>query len=140
MRTTTKRAAPPSAKRFILLDSARDSCKRLGAEQTFRVRKVGELHEALRNSTPESIWIVMRSLWAGPLVGAVCSHFMQNKKGPALGDLLMVEPPRSELIPSLHGQFRRVVGEVPSFRCCRQSNSWKCLPAPQSRPVCRWDC
>lgn len=116
MRARTKTAVPPSAKRFILLDAARDSWKRLGAEQTFRVRKVGQLNEALRNSTPESIWIVMRSLWVEPLVGAVCSHFMENKKGHALGDLLMVEPPRSELIPSLHGQFRRVVGEVPSFR------------------------
>ena len=85
-------------------------------EQTFQVRKVGELSDALRHSTPESIWIVMRSLWVEPLVGAVCSHFMQNRKGPVLGDLLMVESPRSELLPSLHGQFRRVVGEVPSFR------------------------
>ena len=135
MRTTAKRAAPPSAKRFILLDSTRDACKRLGAEETFRVRKVGELGEALRNSTPESTWIVMRSLWVEPLVGAVCSHFMQNKTGPALGDLLMVEPPRSELIPSLHGQFRRVVGEVPSFRMLPSEQLMEVL-ASATKPTC----
>ena len=32
------------------------------------------------------------------------------------GRLVVLEPPRFELIPSLHSQFRRVAGEVPSFK------------------------
>ena len=60
---------------------------------------------------------------------------MQNKKGPALGDLLMVEPPRSELIPSLHGQFRRVVGEVPSFRMLPSEQLMEVL-ASATKPTC----
>jgi len=88
----------------------------LGRAQTFCVRKVCELDEAFRHSSQDSLWIVMRSRWAEPLLGAACSHFVQHQERLALGDLLMLEPPRSELIPSLHSQFHRVVGEVPSFK------------------------
>jgi hypothetical protein len=116
MRTTTKKAPSLSFKRFILLDSIRNPCKPLGRAQTFRVRKIRELSEAFRHSSQDSVWIVMRSRWAEPLLGAACSHFIQYQERPVLGDLLLLEPPRSELIPSLHSQFRRVAGEVPSFK------------------------
>jgi hypothetical protein len=112
----TKKAPSPAFKRFILLDSTRNPCAQLGRAQTFCVRKVRELDEAFRHSSLDSLWIVVRSRWAEPLLGAACSHFVQYQERLALGDLLMLEPPRSELIPSLHSQFRRVVGEVPSFK------------------------
>jgi hypothetical protein len=116
MSTTVKKDTSPAVKRFILLDSTRNACKRLAREHTFFVRKVSELEEAFRHSSQDSLWIAIRSRWAEPLLRAVCAHFVQDQEELALGDLLMLEPPRSELIPSLHSQFRRVVGEVPSFK------------------------
>ena len=116
MSTITKKSPIPAVKRFILLDSARSAYKRLDREQTFCVRKVRELDEAFRHSSQDSLWIVMHSRWAEPLLEAACARFVQYQERLVLGDLLMLEPPRSELIPSLHSQFRRVAGEVPSFK------------------------
>jgi hypothetical protein len=116
MSTVVKKNAGPAVKRFILLDPTRMACQRLAKEETFCVRKVGQLDEAFRHSSPDSLWIAMRSEWTERLSGAACARFIHYQERPVLGDLLMLEPPRSEMIPSLHSQFRRVVGEVPSFR------------------------
>lgn len=105
------------ARRFVVLDSSKRFRDRLGEEWALRVSKKKELPAALAQASEETVWIVVRAKWAEPLLEAVSAHALQRQKRMTFGDVLMLQPPaRTELVPPLHSQFRRVVGEVPHFR------------------------
>ena len=100
---------------FVVVDGRQRLATQLGPDRTFRVTKDADLNEAFRHSLSESVWIVApRSVER--LIKAASSFFVGHPKPRFLGDLLMLAPPRSEVLPSLHGYFRTVVGEVPSFK------------------------
>lgn len=100
---------------FIVLDTRQRLAAQLGADRTFQVTKTTDLSDAFLHAVGESVWIVAPS-WTERLVKAACFFFIKHPRKRALGDLLMLAPPRSGVVPSLHGYFRSVVGEVPSFK------------------------
>jgi hypothetical protein len=105
------------AKQFVVLDSSKSFHRRLGEQWSMQVSKMRELTEAIQHSSIKTVWIVTRSRWAELLSKAVSSNMLKEQKSMNFGDLLMLEPPaRNEILPSLHSQFRRVVGEVREFR------------------------
>jgi hypothetical protein len=105
------------AKQFVVLDSSKTFRRRLGEQGSIQVSKKGELADALQQSSEETVWIVIRPGWTELLLEAVTAHALQQQKSMTFGDLLLLQPAaRLELLPPLHSQFRRVVGEVPEFR------------------------
>lgn len=100
---------------FVVADGRRRLATQLGADRTFRVTRDADLAEAFRRSLSDSVWIVAPR-WVERLIKVASSFFVGHPKPKILGDLLMLAPPRSEVLPSLHGYFRTVVGEVPSVK------------------------
>jgi len=118
MRKTSGRHEIDSAVRFFVLDHGTRFSKQLGLSRTCSISRLSLLDGALLRSSKESLWIVMRAAWTERLLGAATSLSLQRHgRRHAFGDLLMLQPtPHNESIPSLHSCFRRVVGEVPSFK------------------------
>ena len=100
---------------FIVLDTRQHLAAQLGADRTFQVTRTKDLTDAFLHAVGESVWIVAPR-WTERLVKAASAFFIEHPKQRALGDLFMLAPPRSGVVPSLHGFFRTVVGEVPSFK------------------------
>jgi hypothetical protein len=106
-----------SSTAFVVVDSPRSFRKRLGERRTVRVTTRRGLDGAFRRTSKDTVWIVNTSKWVEPLLRAAMSHSLRHQRTTVFGDLLMLEPAaRTELLPQLHSQFRRVVGEVPYFR------------------------
>jgi hypothetical protein len=105
------------AKQFIVLDSSKTFRRRLGEHWSVQVSKKDEIPDVLLEASDLTIWIVAKSHWTEPLLEAVSEHALQHQRSMTFGDVLMLQPAaRTELVPPLHGHFRRVVGEVPHFR------------------------
>jgi hypothetical protein len=105
------------AEQFVVLDSSKAFRKRLGEKSSLQISKRNELPDVLLQTSDRTIWIVGKCVWAESLLDAVSFHAMQQQKSMMFGDVLMLEPAaRLELLPPLHSQFRRVVGDVPEFR------------------------
>lgn len=117
MSNLTSKPANRITKQFVVLDSSNSFRKRLGEQWSMQVSKKNELPNALLQTSDRTVWIAAKSSWAGWLSKAVSLHSLQQQKSMNYGDLLMLEPPvRNQLLPSLHSQFRRVVGEVQEFQ------------------------
>ncbi|HUY33471.1 MAG TPA: helix-turn-helix transcriptional regulator [Pirellulales bacterium] len=116
MSKTARKQTIESGWEFIVLDSGRRFPARLGMARTCWVRNIAKLYDAFIRSPDECVWIVTPH-WTERLLKAASAHFLRHQeRARSLGDLLMLAPPRNELVPSLHSYFRRVVGEVPSFK------------------------
>ena len=105
------------SKQFIVLDSSKNFRTRLGEQSSMQVSKKNELADALQQASETTVWILVLSKWVEPLLEAASVHALQQQRSMAFGDVLMLQPAtRTEVLPSLHSQFRRVIGEVPHFR------------------------
>jgi hypothetical protein len=117
MRKTISTHTNRIAKQFIVLDSSNTFCRRLGEQWSVQISKKKELPDVLFQTSDSTVWIVTKSRWIELLLEAVSFHALKQQKSMTFGSLLMLQPAaRSELLPPLHSQFRRVIGEVPHFR------------------------
>ncbi len=110
-------------KQFVVLGPSGALHRRLGEQRSAQVSKWDELSEVLLQASDRprkadtTVWIAANSRWTELLLQAVSLLTLRRQKVTNFGDLLLLEPPaRYELLPSLHSQFRRVVGEVREFR------------------------
>lgn len=120
---TKKRAAGAKAKGrsrdWIVLGHGQALQNQFGVHGTVmqRVSRRDDLAAALSQSTANSLWIVASESWTDHLLKATSVYSSQHRSKGFLGDLILCEAPsRHEVLPSLHTLFRRVVGEVPSFK------------------------
>lgn len=100
---------------FVVLDSSKRFHARLGGNRSLWVSKSGQLSDALSGSSNETVWIVTAAQWTDRLAAAAAMHCLHHPKQAGFGNLLLLKPPRQEVLPSLYGLFRRIVGEVSSF-------------------------
>lgn len=115
---------------FIVLDSGRHFPERLGADRTFWVSRTQELDDALRHSSKESVWIVMRTSWMQRLLDAILGSGHQAKRSK-FGDLVMLQPPsRFEMLFPLRSYFGQVIGGLSSFKMLPASQLAEVLSSP----------
>lgn len=117
MTKTTRKPLALRGRKFIVLDPARAFQAKLGGEHAFWVSKTGDLKNAFSQSSADSVWIVKRQTWTNPLINAALKYSASHPRRGSFGDLLLLEPPaRCEIVPSLRAFFRRVIGEISSFK------------------------
>jgi len=116
-KTAKKKAKTPSPS-WIVLSSGLTFQKSFGVHQVLhQVSKKNDLATALTQSSANSLWIVQNRSWTDQLLKAMPAFYLQRNDKTTLGDLILCEAPtRNEVLPSLHAVFRRVIGEVPSFK------------------------
>jgi hypothetical protein len=113
--------------RYFFLDS--NLFARFGRGRTYECRGLETWARVFAHSTGESTWISTTNEKTEALLKAA-SMFLASHHGRrrSLGDLLLLESPRTEGLPALHTVFRNVVGEV---------NTFKVLPAEELVSVFR---
>jgi DNA-binding XRE family transcriptional regulator len=117
MSKTAKKKSQGPGLDWIVLSSGPAFQKRFGVHEALRqVSKKNDLAAALRHSSASSLWIVQNKSWTDHLLKAASDFCLQHPSLTTLGDLILCEAPRNEVLPSLHAIFRRVIGEVPSFK------------------------
>ncbi len=118
---------------FIVLDEGRTFPAQFGTEQVLWVSNKGKLHDALVRSSNDSLWIVKRRNWTDRLLIAASAYSLKHPKSEGFGDLLLLEPPaQSESLPPLHRFFRRVIGEVSTFKILSREQLAQVLISDQS--------
>jgi hypothetical protein len=102
---------------FVVLGGfSRNFRSRLGVQRSMQASKKHELIRAFQQPLNNTIWIARKSDCVEHLLAAASSFAMHQQKRMTFGDLLMLEPAaRPEMLPPLHSQFRRIVGEVRDF-------------------------
>jgi Helix-turn-helix domain len=112
-----KRNAGSLTYRFFLLDSDTDFVAQFGHGRTYKCQGVKGWARVFAHTTGESAWISTTAEKTQTLLKAA-SIFLASHRGRrrTLGDLLLLQSPRSESLPALHTVFRRVVGQVESFK------------------------
>jgi hypothetical protein len=117
MSSVASKSASRMSSHFVVLDASKTFRTRLGEKRSMQVSKKKELSNVLSQITDKTVWIMAKSDWTKPLLEAVSFFGLQQQKRMNFGDLLMLEAPvQPDVLPSLHSQFRRVVGEVSNFR------------------------
>lgn len=75
-------------------------------------RRSSDLTSLVRESAKERVYVSYRLSSTDDLLKAGLKH----GRGAHIGNLLALEPPRPESIPSLSGLFERVIGATPGYR------------------------
>lgn len=118
--------------RFFLLESDRNLVARLGRGQTYQCRGAEAWARVFARSTGESTWISTKTDRTEALLRAA-STFLASHHGRqrSLGDLLMLQSPRIEILPALHTVFRNVAGQVDNFKALPPDELAEVLLAPK---------
>jgi hypothetical protein len=103
--------------RFFVLDSETDLISRFRHGRTYECKSMRAWLKLFAHTTGESAWISTTTEKTEALLKAA-SIFLSSHHGRrrTLGDLLLLESPRTECLPALHSVFRNVVGQVESFK------------------------
>src|SRR3990170_4110224 len=120
--------------RFVLLGGKEAWRNRLGREQTAICSNRGSMLEALGQSSQESVWISPTPERTEELLQAIVAFRACRRGGRgSFGSLFMLESPRARILPSLHGCFGTVIGEVPSFKTLPIEQLVEVLSAPAEK-------
>jgi hypothetical protein len=103
--------------RFFILDSDPDFVSRFRHGRTYQCKGAETWGKVFARTTGESAWISTTTETTEALLKAA-SIFLASHHGRrrTLGDLLLLASPRIESLPALHTVFRKVVGQVQSFK------------------------
>ena len=118
--------------RFFFLDSDPDLVARFRHGRTYECKGVEAWVKVFAHTTGESAWISTKSEKTEALLKAA-SIFLASHHGRrrTLGDLLLLESPRTEILPALHTVFHKVVGQVESFKALRSEELVDVLLGPR---------
>ncbi len=99
--------------RFFVIGSNTDLVAWFGRGRTYECRGLDTWAKVFVHSTGESAWISTTNEKTEALLHAatlfLAAHHGRRR---TLGDLLLLESPRTESLPALHTVFRNVVGQV----------------------------
>lgn len=99
--------------RFFVIGSNADLIAWFGRGRTYECRGLDTWAKVFTDSTGESAWISITNDKTEALLKAatlfLAAHHGRRR---TLGDLLLLETPRTESLPALHTVFRNVVGQV----------------------------
>ncbi len=126
-----KRSGRP-AYRYFVLNSALDLVLRFKKQRTYECKTTEAWAKVFKHSTGDSKWISSSAEETEALLKAA-SVFVASYHGRrrVLGDLLMLQPPRTESLPALHTLFRNVIGQVNNYKLVPPDELAEILAAPQ---------
>lgn len=131
-RAVAHRATSP---RFILLGlSARWSNKLLAKENFVVCNSLTQMSEVARRANKDSLWIVSRSEMIDQLIRAMGEFVLaRSARETRLGNLLMLDAPRTRTLAVLPRFFESVVGTDSSFKFLPPDQLAEVLSAPKER-------
>jgi len=137
-KVTPRRAATgrTHVRRFVVLDTDSHWLEIFGSDEDEIVvcPSRRSLLQAIEQTTMDSLWISRRSDRTEELIRILADFQSEHQRSrQRLGDLLMLESPKMQVLPSLHGWFDRVIGETRQFKNLPVEQLAEVLSAPNEQ-------
>lgn len=112
-----RKAKAKAVPRFVLLGLPARWRQRLPKNTFVLCSDSEQIDDVARWVDKDSLWISSRAAMIDKLIRFVSENVATRRDviGP-MGDLLLLNPPRTEILPILHALFRNVIGQNSSFK------------------------
>lgn len=133
-RNKSSRTSRPrgSASQFILLEPGDGLRVHFRDVPSATYCEVGKIREVLPKASRHSLWISPGAATTDKLLGGLMDlRAAERGRRFSIGSIFMLRPPRSRVVPILHGLFDKVIGESPAFKMLPHDQLADVLTAPE---------
>jgi hypothetical protein len=134
IKNRSKKRPPPhgTTARFILLGPGDGLRRQFRGFHSAAYCEAGKIRDVLPLASRNSLWISPGARTTDKLLRglAECCAARPGRRS-SIGSIFMLEPPRSRVVPILHGLFDKVIGESPSFKMLPHDQLADVLSAPE---------